>query len=216
VKRATSIIGRLQHLGTISFLSYSSRALEFISKKFLSNWCLRVFQSIMLPRRAVRVRPAMKSVEEQELPNALDVQTQEEIKYADRREAIRILSQVATYHVGQRDNRHEVVDTSRIRELLRMNPPSFSGSSISENPENFIEELKRIFDVMHVAESERVELVAYQLKGVARIWFDQWKQNRAEDAPIVSWVVFESALMGRFFPRELREAKIKEFLTLNP
>jgi len=158
----------------------------------------------------------MKSVEEQELPNALDVQTQEEVKYADRREAIRILSQVATYHVGQRDNRHEVVDTSRIRELLRMNPPSFSGSSISENLENFIEELKRIFDVMHVAESERVELAAYQLKGVARIWFDQWKQNRAEDAPVVSWVVFESALMGRFFPRELREAKIKEFLTLNP
>ncbi|XP_049385641.1 uncharacterized protein LOC125849713, partial [Solanum stenotomum] len=132
----------------------------------------------MPPRRVVRVRPAMKSVEEQELPNALDVQTQEEIKYADRREAIRILSQVATYHVGQRDNRHEVVDTSRIRELF-MNPPSFLGSSISENLENFIEELKRIFDVMH---------------------------NRAEDAPAVSWVVFESALMGRFFPRELRES----------
>jgi len=129
----------------------------------------RVSVRIMPPRRAVRVRIAMKSVEEQELSNALDVQTQEEIKYADRREAIRILSQVATYHVGQRDNRHEVVDTSRIRELLRMNPPSLSCSSISENLENFIEELKKIFDVMHVAESERVELAAYQLKGVARI-----------------------------------------------
>ena len=123
----------------------------------------------MPPRRAVRVRPAMRSIEEQELLSAQEVQTQEEIKYADFREAIRMLSQVATYHVGQRDNRHEVVDTSRIRELLRMNPPSFSGSSISENTENFIEELKRIFDVMHVAESERVELAAYQLKGVARI-----------------------------------------------
>ena len=109
-----------------------------------------------------------------------------------------------------------MVDTSRIRELLRMNPPSFSGSSISENPENFIEELKRVFHVMHVVDAERVELVAYQLKGIARVWFDQRKKNRAEDAPIVSWVVFESALMGRFFPRELREAKIKEFLTLNP
>ena len=64
----------------------------------------RVSVRIMPPRRAVRVRIAMKSVEEQELSNALDVQTQEEIKYADRREAIRILSQVATYHVGQRDN----------------------------------------------------------------------------------------------------------------
>ncbi|WMV30297.1 hypothetical protein MTR67_023682 [Solanum verrucosum] len=36
----------------------------------------------------------------------------------------------------------------------------------------------------------------------------------AEDAPIVSWAVFESAFMGRFFPRELREAKVREFLTL--
>ncbi|KAH0650376.1 hypothetical protein KY284_030288 [Solanum tuberosum] len=53
------------------------------------------------------------------------------------------------------------------------------------------------------------------MKGVARVWFDQWKRNRAEDVPIVSWAVFESALMGHFFPRELREAKIKEFLTLN-
>ncbi|XP_049412300.1 uncharacterized protein LOC125875241 [Solanum stenotomum] len=86
----------------------------------------------------------MKSVEEQELLSAQEVQTQEEIKYADFREAIRMLSQVATYHVGQRDNRHEVVDTSKICELLRMNPPSFTGSSVTENPENFIEELKRM------------------------------------------------------------------------
>nr|AAT39945.1 Putative polyprotein, identical [Solanum demissum] len=165
----------------------------------------------MPPRRAVRVHIAKRSVKVPELPNAL-----EEIQYADFREAIRMLSQVATYHVGREDNRHKVVDTSRIRELLRMNPPSFTGSSVTEDPENFIEELKRVFDVMHVAESERVELAAYQLKGVARIWFDQLKKNRAEDAPVVTWVVFESALMGHFFPRELREAKIKEFLTFNP
>ena len=83
-----------------------------------------------------------------------------------------------------------------------MNPPSFTGSIVTENPENFIEELKRVFDVMHVADAERVELVAYPRKSVARIWFDQWKKNRAEDAPIVSWVVFKSSLMGYFFPRE--------------
>lgn len=34
---------------------------------------------------------------------------------------------------------------------------------------NFIEELKRISDVMHVVEAERVELVAYHMKGVTRI-----------------------------------------------
>ncbi|KAK4718245.1 hypothetical protein R3W88_016583 [Solanum pinnatisectum] len=40
------------------------------------------------------------------------------------------------------------------------------------------------------------------------------QKSRAEGAPIVSWAVFESAFMRRFFPRELREAKVREFLTL--
>ncbi|KAG5614458.1 hypothetical protein H5410_014282 [Solanum commersonii] len=132
----------------------------FISAELLNRYCKLIGHKypdhmFLPPRRAVRVRPTMKSVEE-ELPSALEVQTQEEIKYVDFCEVIQM-----------------------IRELLRMNPPSFTGSSISENPENFIEELKRVFDVMHVSELER------------------------------------SSLMGRFFPRELYEAKIKEFLTLN-
>ena len=49
-----------------------------------------------------------------------------------------------------------------------MNPPSFMGSNTTEDPEHFIEELKKVFDVIHVADTERVELAAYQLKDVAR------------------------------------------------
>jgi len=41
----------------------------------------------------------------------------------------------------QRGNRQEVVDTSKIREFLRMNPQNFIGSSVTEDPEDFIEEL---------------------------------------------------------------------------
>ncbi|XP_049375688.1 uncharacterized protein LOC125840757 [Solanum verrucosum] len=59
--------------------------------------------------------------------------------------------------VGQkRGARQEEADTSRIREILRMNPPSFTGSSTFEDPKNFIEELQKIFDVMHVADTERM------------------------------------------------------------
>uniref|UniRef100_M1DFM0 Gag-pol polyprotein n=1 Tax=Solanum tuberosum TaxID=4113 RepID=M1DFM0_SOLTU len=36
---------------------------------------------------------------------------------------------------------------------------------------------------MYVADTERVELAAYQLKNVARTWFDQWKEGRVEGAP---------------------------------
>ena len=37
-----------------------------------------------------------------------------------------------------------------------MNPPSFSSSSTIEDPENFMGELKKVFDVMHVVDTERV------------------------------------------------------------
>nr|AAV31186.2 Gag-pol polyprotein, putative [Solanum tuberosum] len=84
-----------------------------------------------------------------------------------------------------------------------MNPPSFIGSSTAEDPKNFIEELQKVFEVMHVADTD-----------VAGTWFDQWKKSRANDATVLSWTVFESAFLGRFFPRELREAKVREFLTL--
>ncbi|XP_049378159.1 uncharacterized protein LOC125842927 [Solanum stenotomum] len=44
--------------------------------------------------------------------------------------------------------------------------------------------------------------------------FDQWKKSRVEYAPVLSWPTFEEAFLGHFFPRELREAKVREFLTL--
>ena len=43
-----------------------------------------------------------------------------------------------------------------------------------------------MYDVMHVVNVERVKLVAYQLKGVARTWFDRWKDGRVEDEPHAS------------------------------
>ena len=72
-----------------------------------------------------------------------------------------------------------------------MNPASFVGSSTTEDPENFVEELKKVFDVIHEVDSERIELAAYQMKNVARTWFDEWKENRDEYAPHPSWVCFE-------------------------
>src|ERR1051325_3727137 len=95
-----------------------------------------------------------------------------------------------------------------------MNPPEFTGLDVKEDPENFIEELQNVFQVMHVADTERVELAAYQLKGVARIWFDQWRGAKAEGALAITWAVFEDAFLGQYFPREMRQAKVREFLNL--
>ncbi|XP_049348229.1 uncharacterized protein LOC125812806, partial [Solanum verrucosum] len=110
----------------------------------------------MPPQRVVRGHPARRNVEEPELPNASEVQSQGEVTNAEFREAIRVLSQVVTNQAEQqRGVSQKVTGTSRIRELLRMDPPSFIGSSTIEDPESFVEELKRLMaDVQQVEEEK--------------------------------------------------------------
>lgn len=80
-----------------------------------------------------------------------------------------MFSQDVTKQVRQqRGARQERANTLRIRESLGMNPQCFTGSSTIDNPENFVEKLKKVFDVMHVVFVERVKLDAYQLKNVSR------------------------------------------------
>lgn len=61
-----------------------------------------------------------------------------------------------------------MANTSRIREFLRVNPQSFINSSVTKDLKIFVEELRKVFEVMHVVNAERVEQTAYQLKSVAR------------------------------------------------
>ncbi|WMV50554.1 hypothetical protein MTR67_043939 [Solanum verrucosum] len=95
-----------------------------------------------------------------------------------------------------------------------MNPLEFLGSQVGEDPQNFIDEVKKIFGVMQVTGNDRVGLESYRLKDVAHIWFTQWKENKGEGAAPVTWECFTGAFQDRFFPRKLREAKAQEFMNL--
>ena len=37
---------------------------------------------------------------------------------------------------------------ARVRDFVRMNPPEFLGSQTNEDPKNFLDEIKKIFEVM--------------------------------------------------------------------
>ena len=50
---------------------------------------------------------------------------------------------------------------------MRINPPNFTGSTTTKDPENIIEKLKKVFEVMHVVDTERIELPVYQIKGIS-------------------------------------------------
>ncbi|WMV45742.1 hypothetical protein MTR67_039127, partial [Solanum verrucosum] len=75
-------------------------------------------------------------------------------------------------------NRNGGSVAARVRDFVRMNPPEFLGSQVGEDPQNFIDEVKKILGVMQVIGNDRVELASYQLKDVAHIWYTQWKDYR--------------------------------------
>ena len=95
-----------------------------------------------------------------------------------------------------------------------MNPPKFTGTKVEEDPQVFVDEMEKIFKVMHVDEVEGVELATYQLKDVANQWYADWEKEKGESAEHIVWGEFVEAFLDRFFPMELREAKVEEFMNL--
>ena len=90
---------------------------------------------------------------------------------------IHSLSQVLATQVA-RDSRLQVnpnasTTESRIRDFTRMNPPTFFGSKVEEDPQGFIVEVFKVLDAMGVSSHKKVELVAYKLKDVAQVWYEQ-------------------------------------------
>ena len=74
------------------------------------------------------------------------------------------------------------------------------GLITSEDLENFVEDQKKVFDLMHVANAEGVKIAAYKLKIQARTCFDQWKEGRDKHALHPSWGCLEEVFLGHFFP----------------
>ncbi|WMV38121.1 hypothetical protein MTR67_031506 [Solanum verrucosum] len=111
------------------------------------------------------------------------------ISNVEIRSAIHNLTYVLATEVA-RDARVQVnpnasTTTSRIRDFTRMNPPTFFGSKVEEDPLGFIDEVSKVLEAMNVSSQEKEELAAYQLKDVAQVWYEQWKEGRPiKDGPI--------------------------------
>ena len=56
---------------------------------------------------------------------------------------------------------------------MRMNPPTFHGTKVDEDPQAFIYEFFKVVDAMGVTPREKAELSPYQLKDMAQVWFEQ-------------------------------------------
>ena len=95
-----------------------------------------------------------------------------------------------------------------------MKHPWFTGLSTIEDQENFTEELKKVVREDACCWSLKSWDSFILSKGVCRTLFDQWEKGWDEDAPLASLACFNKAFFGLFIPREMKEAKVQEFLNV--
>lgn len=86
-----------------------------------------------------------------------------------------------------------------------MNALEFYGSKVEEDANGLIDGFQKVLEITRVSSFENVKVVAYQLKDVSQIWYDQWKDNIALRAVLLEWETIKSKYIDRFFPWEFRE-----------
>ena len=67
---------------------------------------------------------------------------------------------------------------------------------------------------MRVSSSEKFKLSTYKLKDVAQTWYVQWRDNSPLRGGPVTWEIFKEDFLDRFFPTDMREEKLVEFINL--
>lgn len=71
--------------------------------------------------------------------------------------------------VGPRVNTSESIMSSRLRDLIIINPPIFLGSIAGKDPQEFLDEVYKIIPAMGIPFREIAELASYQLKNVTTL-----------------------------------------------
>ena len=77
-----------------------------------------------------------------------------------------------------------------------------------------MDEVHNILVAMGDTNSKKAKLASNQLKDVAQTWCKMWQDSRALGRVPVTWELFKTSFMGRFFHREVRDAKVEEFINL--
>ena len=82
------------------------------------------------------------------------------------------------------------------------------------DPQEFEHEVHKILVAMGARDTKKAELASYQLKNVSQIWCNMWQDSRTLGGVPVIWELFKTVFLERFFPREMMEAKVEEFINL--
>ncbi|XP_073019365.1 uncharacterized protein [Primulina eburnea] len=93
-----------------------------------------------------------------------------------------------------------------------MKPPEFDGSNDPMVALEWVKAVEAIYDYLQFEDKDRVSCAIFLLIKMARTWWDATKISVNVSA--LKWQEFKDLFYDKYFPRDVRSQKVKEFLEL--
>ncbi|CAJ2633390.1 unnamed protein product [Trifolium pratense] len=179
----------------------------------------------MPPRRSTRVlsREAVSneasSQPREEAPRGRGLVQQIANRFGDQGQPQVEQNQVDSEHSQEvvQDEQHPVhprVTEVSLTSFVKMDPPTFSGSDVHEDPQVFLDEVSWICKGLGCSSTRMVELAAFRLRDVARGWYETMLLARSVGSPPLEWDEYAQRFLAQFLPRSVRDSRAQKFENL--
>jgi hypothetical protein len=112
----------------------------------------------------------------------------------------------------QREERN--AENKGLVDFRRHDPPQFLGETEPEKADLWIQEIEKIFTVLRCPDEVKVTYASYLLLGDAEYWWKGTRKMIEANNQDITWEIFRTKFLDKYFPRSARTAKEQEFLTL--
>ena len=101
-----------------------------------------------------------------------------------------------------------------LEDFLKHHPVKFNGKTSPDAVDQWLKDLKRIFDAKMCPAENRLAFAVYMLTGEAEHWWISMKSIMEERGEPVTWEAFMGRFLSEYFPDSVRYAKELKFLQL--
>jgi hypothetical protein len=134
---------------------------------------------------------------------------------ARQTELLNLLVQAQQISPRQQLRGHDEPQVANYQDFLGTQPPLFSEVEEPLDADASLRTIESKFALLMIpcADSNKAHFAAQQLRGAARIWWDNFCAMQT-DGHAISWEEFRNAFRAHHIPEGLMERKLNEFLAL--